>query len=309
MKSLSLLSGLVFVFLVSSCTAPRTYGIYAWENSNARLIEKSVPASAVVHLVDSVLTDLDRLVVLSEETSLSTDRPILTGIEAQIERGLLAANVTVLERDHDLIARIIAESEDHYRVLSEEKYRHSGAAASQVSGSSSGSASSNYSYVASSGGSYRSSVSGGSGQVSYSVENWSRLDSTNLLAATKILSYRVLECGIQKQVEKSGYDGYPAKEVGRLARTVLDIKLIDAATGEIMLSERVSGSERYRPEEGDVETGVDPQYRYYSFGSPLQNGNPELQKISEDEEPESPPKKPLLGFLPLVVLVIAAVAL
>ena len=163
--------------------------------------------------------------------------------------------------------------------------------------------------MAGSRGSYRSSASGGSGQVSHSVENWARLDSTKLVAATKILSYRVLECGTQKQVERSGYDdGYPA-EVGRLARTVLDIKLIDASTGEIMLSERVSGAERYRPGKGEVDYGVDPQYRYYSFGSPLQNGNPELQKVREEEEPESTTKMSFWRFLPVVVLIIAAVAL
>ena len=309
MKSLNLLPFLIVSFMFASCSAARNYGVYSWENSNARLIEKSVPTNDIVHLVDSVLTDEDRLVVLSEETSVSSDWPILTGIEAQIVRGLLAAEVTVLERDHDLIGRIIAESEDHYRVLAEEKYRHSGAAASQSISNSSGSASSNYSYVAGSRGSYRSSASGGSGQVSHSVENWARLDSTKLVAATKILSYRVLECGTQKQVERSGYDdGYPA-EVGRLARTVLDIKLIDASTGEIMLSERVSGAERYRPGKGEVDYGVDPQYRYYSFGSPLQNGNPELQKVREEEEPESTTKMSFWRFLPVVVLIIAAVAL
>lgn len=308
MNNLNLLPAVVFSLMVASCAAPRTYGVYSWENSNARLIEKSVPTNDIVHLVDSVMTDTDRLVVLSEETSVSTDWSMLTGIEAQIVRGLLAAEVTVLERDQDLIGRIIAESEDNYRVLSEEKYRHSGAAAAQITGNSSGSASSNYSYLASSSGSYRSSVSGGSGQVSYSVENWSRLDSTNLMSATKILSYRVLECGTQKEVERGGYDGYQA-EVGRLARTVLDVKLIDASTGKIILSERVSGVERYRPGKGEVDSGVDPKYRYYSFGSPLQNGNPELQEVREGEDPEMPVKKPFWKFLPFAVLIIAAVAL
>lgn len=303
--SITICGAVFFSLLISSCAPPTTYGIYSWDNSNARLVEKSVPNEAIVGFLDSVLTDADRIVVLSEESEVSTDNSMLAGIETQIIRGLLDANIKVLERDDDLIGRIISESSENYSVLSSEKSRHSEASASRVSGSSLGSARSNYGNGAGSIGSQSSYVAGGSGQVSYSVEYWSRLDSTSLMAATRILSYRVLECGVQKEVERNG-SNYSSREVGRLARTVLDVKLIDSRTGEITFSNRFSGIERYRPERGEVLRGIDPKYRYYSFGNPVQNGNPDLQKVREEPEPKTSAAKPLRGIVAIALLTIAA---
>ena len=290
--------GIIAAF--SSCSVSTHYGVYSWENSNASLIERSVPCEQIVALLDSALLETDRLVVVSEETPASGDKPILAGIEAQLIRELLNSGVTILERDDDLISKIISESAENYVVLRSEESSYSGVSATEISGRSFGS-SGNFQQGNST--SYSSSVTGGGGAVAYGIENWSRTDSTSLLSANRILSYRVLECGVQKEVEGGSSSGYPIQEIGRNARTVLDIKLINANSGEILLAERVIGVEEYEPSEGDVEIGIDPSFRYYSFGSPLQNGNPEAQKVREGGSQRAVPKWPIMAFGLLITII------
>jgi len=74
------------------------------------MIENSIPCDDVVNLLDSVLTSRDRLVVVSEETRSTGDSPLLSGIEAQLIKKLVSNGVVVLERDKDLITKMVAES-------------------------------------------------------------------------------------------------------------------------------------------------------------------------------------------------------
>lgn len=286
---------------LSSCSIS-TYvsterGVYAWENSNARLIEKSVPCERVVSLIDSAIVGSDRLVISSEETATSGDSPLLSGIETQLIKSLVDHGVVVLERDEDMVSKIISESSNSYHVVRGEKARHSGVTSSVVNGRSYGSAGS---FQQGSSASYASSLQGGSGAVSYGVENWSRLDSTSLISATKILSYRVLECGIQKTVNERSSS--MIEEAGRRAQTVLDIKLIDAKSGQILLAERAVGIQEHVPEKGEVRVGEDPRFKYYSFGRPLQNGNPEEQTLKTEDVP--PPAKPFAKLIGLVLTLV-----
>ena len=272
-------------------------GVYSWENSNARLIEKSVPCERVVSLVDSAIVGSDRLVIVSEETATSGDGPLLSGIETQLIKSFVDHGVLVLERDEDMISKVISESSDRYHVVRGEKSRHSGVASSVVNGSSYGAAGS---HQQGTNASYASAVQGGSGAVSFGVENWSRLDSTSLISATKILSYRVLECGIQKTVNELSPS--IAEEAGRRAQTVLDVKLIDAKSGQILLAERATGIHEHVPEKGEVRIGEDPRFKYYSFGRPLQNGNPQEQTLKTEDVP--PPTKPFAKLVGLVLTLV-----
>lgn len=287
--------------VLSSCSIS-TYvsserGVNAWENSNALLIEKSIPCDRVVSLIDSAVIGSDRLAILSEETTTSVDNPLLAGIETQLVKSLVNHGLVVLERDEDMISKLISESLENYHVVRGEKSRHSGVASSVVNGSSYGAAG-NFQQGTNS--TYASSVSGGSGAISYGVENWSRLDSTSLLSATKILSYRVLECGIQKTVDEASSASY--QEAGRKALTVLDIKLIDAKSGQILIADRATGiqEDSYSREEARIVD--DPRFKYYSFGRPVQNGNPEEQTVKKEDAPL--PKKPFMTIVGAILSVI-----
>ena len=286
----------------ASCSVSTSYGVYSWENSNAMMIENSVPCDDVVYLLDSVLTSRDRLVVVSEETRSTGDSPLLSGIEAQLIKKLVSNGVVVLERDKDLITKMVAESGERYTLVNAEKYRYSGVSSSEISGGSSAFAGN---YMQGNNATYNSSVSGGAETATYGLENWVRRDSTSLLSATRILSYRVIECGIQKQTDGWSNSGSSPREVGRMARTVLDVKLLDAVTSEIILAERVVGVERRLPGEDGVRQGIDPRYRHYSFGRPVQNGNPQMQRVTESEAPPAEkPKAParVFGFIGLMIL-------
>ena len=57
--------------------------------------------------MDSLLTDADRLVVLSEELPKTTDGNRISGIETQLIQSLVQNKVTVLERDDKLLRLMI----------------------------------------------------------------------------------------------------------------------------------------------------------------------------------------------------------
>lgn len=75
-----------------------------------------------------------------------------------------------------------------------------------------------------------------------------------------------------------------------------------------MLAERATGIQEHMPEKGEVRIGEDPRFKYYSFGRPLQNGNPEEQTLKKENI--TPPKMPVgkVVGLVLVTIFIATVA-
>ena len=277
-------------FLLTSCYVTKT-GVYAWEDSNANLIEESIPSEEITTLMDSLLTDADRLVVLSEELPKTTDGNRISGIETQLIQSLVQNKVTVLERDDDLLLRLMGESTTEFTYLTKNKSFYSGVAASgsiggsrlvseQLSGSS---------YSASS-----------AGAMTSGVEHWKRAEPTELSTATKLLTYRVIECGIQRGL-KSQEGGWSESSLfSRDAMTVLDIKLIDAKTGQILHADRISGASRSEALKGEFDRRRDPSYRFYSHGKPLQNGNPEEQEIVKTDDvglTDAPKGRFLQGFL------------
>lgn len=260
--------------MLTSCYVTKT-GVYDWDDSNANLIEQSIPSDLVTQLMDSLLVESDRLVVLSEESPKSLDNNLTVGIETQLIQGLVQHGVSVLERDEDMLLRLIGESSSKYTHVTKNKSSYTGVAAS---GSSGGSRLVGQQLA---GSSYSSSSAGA---MTSGVENWARAEPTELPTATKLLTYRVLECGIQRglQSREGGFD--EDKLISREAMTVLDIKLVDASTGQITFADRISGVARSEARKGEFDRRKDPSYRFYSHGSPLQNGNPEEQEVVKDDD-------------------------
>lgn len=260
--------------LLTSCYVTKT-GVYAWEDSSANLIEESIPSEEVTQLMDSLLTATDRLVVLSEESPKSTDNNLSSGIETQLIQSLVRNKVAVLERDEDLLLRLMGESTTEFTYVTKNKSSYSGVAAS---GSRGGSRLVSEQLA---GSSYSSSSSGA---MTSGVEHWARAESTELPPATKLLTYRVIECGIQRglQSREGGLD--EDNLISREAMTVLDIKLVDASTGQILHADRISGVSRSEALKGEFDRRKDPKYRFYSHGNPLQNGNPEEQEVVKEDD-------------------------
>ena len=250
-------------FLLTSCYVTKT-GVYAWEDSNANLIEESIPSEEITTLMDSLLTDADRLVVLSEELPKTTDGNRISGIETQLIQSLVQNKVTVLERDDDLLLRLMGESTTEFTYLTKNKSFYSGVAAS-------GSIRLAVGLRAAFGSSYSASSAGA---MTSGVEHWKRAEPTELSTATKLLTYRVIECGIQRGL-KSQEGGWSESSLfSRDAMTVLDIKLIDAKTGQILHADRISGASRSEALKGEFDRRRDPSYRFYSHGKPLQKWQP-----------------------------------
>lgn len=254
---------------LTSCYVTKT-GVYAWEDANANLIEQSFPCDEVTQLMDSLLTDADRLVLLSEESSQSTDNNLTVSIETQLIQKLVRNEIAVLERDDDLLLRLMGESAPEFTYINKNKTFFSGVAASGSSGTS---RLVGEQFV---GG---SSSSSSSGAVTSGVERWSRAEATQLSAATKLFTYRVVECGIQRGLQSRQGELEEDKLLSREAMTILDIKLIDAQTGQILHADRISGVARSVALKGEFDGRKDPSYRFYSHGNPLQNGNPTEQEV------------------------------
>ena len=261
--------------LLTSCYVTKT-GVYSWEDSNANLIAKSIPSDEVSELMDSLLTDSDRLVLLSEESSKSTDNNLTVGIETQLIQSLVRSKVVVLERDEDVLLRLMGESTPDFTYVTKNKSSYSGIAAS---GSSGGSRVVGEQFA---GSSYSSSSAGA---MTSGVEHWSRAEATQLPTATKLFTYRVVECGIQRGLESREGGLEADKLLSREAMTILDIKLVDAQTGRILHADRISGTARSEVLKGEYDLRKDPSYRYYSHGNPIQNGNPEEQEVVKQDSP------------------------
>ena len=276
--------------VLTSCYVSKT-GVYAWEDSNPSLIEKSIPTEEVAYLMDSLLTDRDRLVVLSQEMSRSTDNNLTVAIENQLVQSLVVNDVFVLERDDDILLRLMGESAPEFTYLTKNKSSYSGVAAS---GSSGGSKLVGEEFV---GSSYAHSSAGA---MTSGVENWARAVQTQLPSATKLLTYRVVECGIQRGVKSREGELDEDKLITRMAMTVLDLKLVDASTGQIVFADRIAGNAQSEGLKGDFDRRKDPRYRFYSHGNPLQNGNPSEQEVVKEIDPdlsEAPNLRILQGLL------------
>ena len=154
-----------------------------FERSNIIQIEKSIHGLEMVNSIRSVISRNHKLVIASMEKPYSGDSLVSHLIEDNLITNLSNIKYNVLERDEDLIYRLMSESEKKYRVIVEP----------------------------------------------HNLEN---LDF-NIQSADKILSYRVLECGILLESSKNRTYRNGGLDNIRHARTKLHIRVIDAKTGRI----------------------------------------------------------------------------
>ena len=102
------------------------------------------------------------------------------------------------------------------------------------------------------------------------MEKLTKTETKLQMLEDKIISYRVIESGIVYD-----YDEKDAKmgEVEREARTILEVRLTDAKTSEILSAITLDGKANDFVKEGDVSALKSFSYRYYSHTFPKTHGN------------------------------------
>jgi hypothetical protein len=282
-----------------------------FDNSHAMLIEKAVNGLDIVKAVKDYVDQKEKLVVVGIETSKTYDLPVNYIIEDNMISNLVGASYSVLERDENLLSRMMYEQGDRYqRVIP------SAPSSILLRG------------IEKEGMHYLNPYTNtttdpnGVGVVNLkdSMEFFLKLSDfyKDMLGQVKVknadvlISYRVLECGImvEKEEPKKGSAAEPkAKPVDaktatasllkvyfkREAMARLAIRVVDAKTGEVryagVLENRSKDSLPFEQEQGQSEAdfrnnvaqyqGYLQNYHYTFYDQQLPNVNGIRQEQEE----------------------------
>ena len=278
----------------TSCTVTNFKDI-SYENSNASLIQKSIVDLGAVDELKSKLSSDDKIVIVGLEDYKTSDYSMLVTIEDELIKAFVNNNYNILERDNDMLFRLFSEESQKFKNVNRLK-KQSFASSSQVSNSiyrSNSNLRSNtnvngYSSTSRTSGNSNSGFNSNSSSASNfsDIKNYDQIFQSKLDAADKILSYRVIECGIiyDYNSKDASYD-----EIERQARTILEVRLTNAKTSEIIHATTLDGSASDIIKESEKKELKDFSYNYYSHTLPKVYGTTQEknQNISKGKNPKT----------------------
>jgi hypothetical protein len=221
---------------------------------------------------------------------------LLATLEDEIIKEFVVQGYKVLERDNDMVYRLFAEESSNYKYINRVQSYNKSSEYDLSGGSLFGSANDSYSNAYLSAKEYSESAS-----KSYSEQNYSQQYQSSLQSADKIISYRVIESGIVYDYdEKDAQMG----EVEREARTILEVRLTDAKTSEILSAITLDGKANDFVSTNDVDALKDFSYRYYSHTLPKTHGNPAKATVKSSKGNPAPVILGVLGGLLLIILLV-----
>jgi hypothetical protein len=242
-----------------------------FDNSHAILIEKAIKGLDVVGAVKNYVDPKEKLVVVSIETSSTGDNPVNYLIEDNLIGNLVGANYAVLERDENLLARMLYEQGDRYqRVIPD-------APAVQLLR---GIEREGMSYLDPD--AHATTTNAANVNIKDSMDFFLKmndfykdmLSQVRVKNADVLVSYRVLECGIMVEKEepkrgaapepkakgaekKTAANGQLKVYFKREAMARLALRVVDAKTGEVryagILENRSKDSLPFEQEQGQTE--------------------------------------------------------
>ena len=287
-----ILNILLVTFFFSSCVIKAPTVTY--EKTNASLIQKSIKDLNTVDNLKSKISKADKIAIVGVEDYDGGDYSLLATLEDEIIKEFVMGGYKVLERDNDMVYRLFSEESPNYKYINKIK-SHNGSHSYDLSRNSLfGSANDGYSNAYLSG-----SAASQSESVSFAQENYNQQYQSSLQSADKIISYRVIERGIVYD-----YDEKDAKmgDVEREARTILEVRLTDAKTSEILSAITLDGKANDFVKEGDVSALKSFSYRYYSHTFPKTHGNPTKATVKSKNTNPWPVIGGLGGVLLLIIL-------
>jgi len=246
---------LVTTLLFSSCAIKQTV---TYEKTNASLIQKSIKDLNTVDNLKSKINKSDKIAIVGVEDYKTGDYSLLATLEDEIIKEFVSKGYKVLERDNDMVYRLFSEESKNYKHINRVKGVKYGASAYSKNED----YNSYYLY---------GNSQANSGSVYSEIKNYDQEFQSSLQSADKIISYRVIESGIVYDYdEKDAGIG----EIEREARTILEVRLTDAKTSEILSAITLDGKANDFVSIKDVAALKDFSYRYYSHTLPKTHGNP-----------------------------------
>lgn len=263
---------IVITAMLSGCAVNKSIN---FKDTNAYFLKENI-AKLNLRPITEFINKEDKVVIVPIDESTTTDNYLIATFEDAILQKLNSEGFILLERDDDLIYRLISESNENYN-----HYRkHKSEATSNVGsyGSSSSIALAKGALLGS--GSANISSSGQSAMY----ENYDPINiQSNLASADKIIAYRVLENGIiYESPDKESID-----KTKRKARLVVSIRLEDAKTGEILKVEELTQISSDIIQNSNIRQLEKMHYSNYSFAYPNQYGNPSASYIKKSSSSSS----------------------
>ena len=275
----------VFVLFLSSCAVKAPTVTY--EKTNASLIQKSIKDLNALENLKSKINKSDKIAIVGVEDYKTGDYSLLATLEDEIIKEFVSEGYKVLERDNDMVYRLFSEESKNYKHIN------------RVKGAKFGVSSYNKNEDYNSYYLYGNSQSNAR-NISSEIKNYDQKFQSSLQSADKIISYRVIESGIIYDYdEKDAQIG----EVEREARTILEVRLTDAKTSEILSAITLDGSANDFVKEQDVKALKEFSYRYYSHTLPKTHGNPTEATVKLAKINPWPWVGGVLGFILIISLI------
>jgi hypothetical protein len=255
------LAVLVFVFIIFNGCASISSTKLNYDNSNPVKIEQSISGLDLTPLLQGKVVKNDLIVVRSIESVTSAEDYFLdSGVKYVIEDNLITSLLNmgyrVGERDPDIMFELSRESTEKYN-LSNLSFRSSGKRKTEEAKAPEGATINNFYYGD------MSSNTLSKSNASINEENIKEVIETDLMAATKLLTYRVLECGIN--YSKIELD---LNNINRHAKTRLHCRLEDTKSGEIISSGIVENELIDKIDESKLKDLEEFHYYFYDHGLP-----------------------------------------
>lgn len=285
----------VLIILFSGCAT--TQKSISFKDSNAYFLHENIKKIDLKKITEHLKKE-ENVVLVSTETEDTYDHYLSATIEDVVLKKLIDDGYNVLERDNDLIYRLISESEinySHYLKNKRKLYMNSGSV---------GLSSSNYYNPLLSSSNLNGSIFA-SGANAFEKENFDENKiETKLITADKILAYRVIENGIVYEDESKTI----SDSLNRVANVILSFRIEDAKTGKIISMQDIEQTTMDKISSKDKELIENFHYRNYPFSYPNIYGNPTQTEYKKAGNTKPPKKGLILGISAGVGLVILLVS-
>lgn len=271
MKSVTyiLFLGLVII-LFSGCAT--TNKSITFKDSNAYFMQENIKKIDLSEITEQLNKD-ENVVFVSTETEDTSDHYLNATIEDVVLKKLVDEGYNVLERDNDLIYRLISESDTNYTHYLKNKRKLN------VSSGAIGLSSPSYPLLPapSLGGSLFASGTNASEKENFDEKKI----ETKLATADKILAYRVIENGIIYENDNNAL----TDSLHRVANTILSFRIEDANTGKIISMKNIEQTSSDLISRKDKVLIENFHYRNYPFSYPNIYGNPLQTEYTQKNTP------------------------
>ncbi len=233
-----------FVFILMSIffNCARQYRYPKYENSNQIFIENTIEKLDIGKELDFSTLKKSKVILRSLETNQTLDYPLIAMIEDNLIRSLINNRFMVLERDENAVKDMIEESQSSKFSLLLQGDRG--------------------------GGRYYMEGTGEKGSRIIEVKEESMpLLGTRLSSADYMISYRILECGLNYEEIESD-----KVHIKRNCLVRLSVRVQRTSTGEIKYADTFEAKNSDTIEKSFVDPLSSFHYAFFSHKYPVQGG-------------------------------------